>query len=198
MRNDGKMQYYKVLQDKGEIGIYSPNESIIVLKYSSDNDEWLEDLCARLNDMHEIIERYTRGCILQSHEIEQVLGKALKYPWFKDDQKNFPDTTEEDGVCVGEHVPETLAAEAADRIKELTWLFDTQYKREMEVFKRWREEGKLAPLTMPDYGRTLVMLLDELEAAKTCSKGRHIWEATEEGHYNVHCICGEMSNTEGL
>ena len=50
-------------------------------------------------------------------EIEQTLGQALGYPWFKDDQENWPGSTEEHGVCVGEHVPMTLAMEAADRLK---------------------------------------------------------------------------------
>ena len=53
----------------------------------------------------------------QNDEIEQTLGKALGYPWYKDDQKNFPGATEANGVCVGEHVAETLAAEAANRLK---------------------------------------------------------------------------------
>lgn len=51
-------------------------------------------------------------------EVDQVPGKALGYPWYKDDQKNFPDATEEDGVCTGEHTPETLLAEAAAFIKK--------------------------------------------------------------------------------
>lgn len=57
--------------------------------------------------------------IAKDREISQILGKALGYPWFKDDQKNFPGATEEDGVCVGEHVAETLAMEAANRIQNL-------------------------------------------------------------------------------
>lgn len=60
------------------------------------------------------------GAIKSSNEIEQILGKALGYPWYKDDQKNFPGATEADGVCVGDHVPESLAAEAADRIAALS------------------------------------------------------------------------------
>jgi hypothetical protein len=55
----------------------------------------------------------------ESFDIEQSLGKALGYPWYKDDPKNFPDATEESGVCVGEHVPASIAAEAARRITEL-------------------------------------------------------------------------------
>ena len=50
-------------------------------------------------------------------EAEQVLGKALGYPWYKDDKKNFPDATEADGVCTGEHTFVTLAMEAATRMK---------------------------------------------------------------------------------
>lgn len=62
--------------------------------------------------------------ILKSHaeeheEIMQVLGKALGYPYFCHDQKNFPGTTEADGVAVGEHVPVTIAIEAARHIGEL-------------------------------------------------------------------------------
>jgi len=54
------------------------------------------------------------------HEIKQVLGKALgNYPWYKDDQKNFPSATDADGVCVGEHVAETIAEEAANVIVQL-------------------------------------------------------------------------------
>ena len=53
-------------------------------------------------------------------KIEQILGKALGYPYFKDDPKNFPTATEEDGVCVGIETPWSLAMIAADKIKELS------------------------------------------------------------------------------
>ena len=52
-------------------------------------------------------------------EICQTLGKALGYPWFKDDLKNFPECTEADGVCVGDHCGATLALEMRDRMSEL-------------------------------------------------------------------------------
>ncbi len=57
--------------------------------------------------------------ILMSYNVEQTLGKILGYPWYKDDKKNFPDATEEDGVCVGEDTIETLADRAAERIRHL-------------------------------------------------------------------------------
>jgi len=65
------------------------------------------------------IERLRDAYAKQVHDVEQTLGQALGYPWYKDDQKNFPGATEADGVCVGEHVPETLAAEAAAQIEML-------------------------------------------------------------------------------
>jgi hypothetical protein len=51
----------------------------------------------------------------QNHEIEQTLGKTLGYPPL------YPDASPvDDGqVCVGPHVAETLALEAADRIARL-------------------------------------------------------------------------------
>ncbi len=58
---------------------------------------------------------YQREC----DEVEQVLGKALGYPWFKDDQKNFPGATEENGVCIGDNVPSTIAMQAASRLASL-------------------------------------------------------------------------------
>lgn len=64
---------------------------------------------------HRTIYGYQKEC----HEVEQTLGKVLGYPWYKDDPKNFPDATEADGVCIGEHVPGTLAQEAAQRIRKL-------------------------------------------------------------------------------
>ncbi len=57
-----------------------------------------------------------RGLMAELHEVEQTLGAALGYPWFKDDQKNFPGATAADGVCIGEHVAGTLAQEAADAL----------------------------------------------------------------------------------
>lgn len=52
-------------------------------------------------------------------EIEQILGKALGYPWYIEDPKNFPNATEADGVCVGVETAWSLAKIAADKIKEL-------------------------------------------------------------------------------
>jgi hypothetical protein len=66
----------------------------------------------------ERIKRLEHGIAKQNLEIEQTCGRVLDYPWFKDDQKNFPGATEKDGVCVGEHVAETIAAELARKYTE--------------------------------------------------------------------------------
>lgn len=91
----------------------------------------LVDQKENIMDNMEVSDSYTRNELLkdyasiidksrqESEEIEQILGKALGYPWFKDDPKNFPTATEEDGVCVGDHTAWSLAMCAADRIKEL-------------------------------------------------------------------------------
>ena len=73
-------------------------------------DELKEGICA-----FSTIQKYKK----ESEEIEQILGKALGYPWFKDDQDNFPNATEADGVAVGDHTAWSLAMEAADKIKHL-------------------------------------------------------------------------------
>jgi hypothetical protein len=54
----------------------------------------------------------------EMHEVEQIAGKALGYPWYKDDQLNFTGATEADGVCIGEHVPVTIVAELAAKLAE--------------------------------------------------------------------------------
>lgn len=63
--------------------------------------------------------RLMTACVKMNDEIGQVLGKALGYLWYKDDQEHFPGATEADGVFVGEHVAETVAMEAARTITEL-------------------------------------------------------------------------------
>lgn len=60
------------------------------------------------------------GLRREQYEVGQILGQALCYPRYADDQENFPGTTDEDGVCVGEHIPATPAQEAAAKIGELT------------------------------------------------------------------------------
>lgn len=55
----------------------------------------------------------TKGAIAECREVEQIAGKALSYPWYYEDQENFPGQTEKDGVCVGDHVAGTIVNELA-------------------------------------------------------------------------------------
>lgn len=61
-----------------------------------------------------LLERTTKGLLRECHEVEQVLGKVLGYPLMGPEVGG--DNTE---VCVGDHTPGTLAAEAADKIRKL-------------------------------------------------------------------------------
>lgn len=84
--------------------------------------EWLAALTAHEANSVSLdtaeLERLMRGYQLECNECEQIAGKALGYPWYKDDQKNCPGATEADGVCVGEHVPSSVVAELARRYTE--------------------------------------------------------------------------------
>ena len=71
-----------------------------------------------LNAANDRIKRLRDGIAKHNQTIEQACGKVLGYPWFKDDQKNFPGATEKDGVCVGDHVAETIVSELASRYTE--------------------------------------------------------------------------------
>lgn len=88
-----------------------------------------EAYAAALAKCREKFDVLRNTCIREDYEIQQILGKALGYPWFKDDQKNFPNATEDDGVCVGEHVAITLAMEAADRLVGYRACIETERER---------------------------------------------------------------------
>jgi hypothetical protein len=77
------------------------------------------DIAAELAHRDIEIERLSAACSEQNDEIGQIAGKALGYPWFKDDQRNFPGATEENGVCVGEHVAESITLELANKYVQL-------------------------------------------------------------------------------
>jgi hypothetical protein len=65
----------------------------------------------------ERLDKLHRAFFEHNETLCQTLGQALGYPWFKDDPINFPGATVEHGVCVGDHGAESLAAEAAARLR---------------------------------------------------------------------------------
>jgi hypothetical protein len=78
--------------------------------------------------------KHLEWCLAKSNDdVCQSLGKVLGAPWFKDDQKNFPGSTEEDGVCVGEHVAETMAECASQAITALERLYRDQRQQYRET-----------------------------------------------------------------
>ncbi len=74
------------------------------------------NLMAEIGRQERMAQRAEHALAHQSNEIEQILGKALGYPWYKDDGKSWPEATEADGVCVGDHDAASLAMEAIGRI----------------------------------------------------------------------------------
>lgn len=84
------------------------------------------------------LERLRAACSRENEEICQVLGRALGYPRFADDQANFPGATDADGVCVGDHVAASLAAEAADEIGRLRSA--APGRETIESIARWADE----------------------------------------------------------
>lgn len=63
-----------------------------------------------------IREKYIHAGSKYDYDVCQVLGQAIGYPVYANDQKTFPGA-EGPEVCVGEHVALTLAREAAEIIK---------------------------------------------------------------------------------
>ncbi len=88
-------------------------------EYEEQADLWLHQAelnakeCERLEQERDA---YKEAAIKQSAEIEQILGKALGYPRYVDDQVNFPGATEADGVFVGIDTAETLADQIVARL----------------------------------------------------------------------------------
>ena len=136
----------------------------IIEAYATDAAEWYEQSNPRTAfDVHEYrlraeVERLRAACSRENDTISQVLGRALDYPRFVDDQKNFPGSTDADGVCVGDHVAASLADEAAGTIRAL--------RAEVE-----RLRGSLR--RAPDAIERLANLVDALDGAFISS-----WQST--------------------
>lgn len=92
---------------------------------TTDTEQPICPLCHRahppdaLGEWYQCFKHMERLLVQHNDAICQIAGKALGYPWFKDDQKNFPGATEADGVRVGEHVAESIVEELARRFLEL-------------------------------------------------------------------------------
>ena len=105
----------------------TPRTDEVTRTYGDASVEWEEELVPvdacraierELNAANDRIKHLRDGIAKQNQTIEQACGKVLGYPWFKDDQKNFPGSTEKDGVCVGDHVAETIVCELVGKYTE--------------------------------------------------------------------------------
>jgi hypothetical protein len=77
------------------------------------------DLCEerdRERDRAERAERERDAALQDVDECQQIAGKALGYPWYKDDQKNFPNANDANGVCIGEHCGSSIVQELANAL----------------------------------------------------------------------------------
>ena len=79
----------------------------------------VDDLDKTLAETQDERDRLRTAIRETDHEICQTIGRALGYPWFGDDPANFPGATDTDGVCVGDHVAESIAKEAANEVVRL-------------------------------------------------------------------------------
>lgn len=122
---------------------------------------------AKLAEAERRIAQLTGAMADQAHEIEQILGAALGYPRYCDDPANFPGATEAEGVCVGDHVAESLAAEAAARIAALTAERD-RYQFALEQYAdplNWTEYDQWIPSNDgPDLAERALAGSEESEA----------------------------------
>lgn len=95
----------------------------------------LDDIERQRDDVARQLTHIRAGAARANNRIEQTLGAALGYPRYCDDLETFPEATEADGVCVGDHVAETLAEEAADKITELRGKL-TEAERQRDEWKQ--------------------------------------------------------------
>lgn len=63
---------------------------------------------------HEVSQRW----MAYDYTLRQILAKALDFPWFKDDQVNFPGATEADGVFDMTYTSDMLAEMLAKKYEE--------------------------------------------------------------------------------
>jgi hypothetical protein len=82
-------------------------------------DDASVELAVALSYMRERAERAERerdAALQDVDECQQIAGKVLGYPWYKDDQKNFPNANDANGVCIGEHCGSSIVQELANAL----------------------------------------------------------------------------------
>lgn len=106
-----------------------PDGKLKALRYGEEwrcciGDNLILSLAMQLEDARNYIAKL-------SEVVCQVLGKALGYPAYKEDPVNFSNATDADGVCYGDHVPESILQAAANYIAQLEERCET-FRRNVE------------------------------------------------------------------
>lgn len=116
-----KCGFHYLLPDRDANPMKSPIDDVLgrVREEFEDQEVILRTEAMKMKDSELRYRELKKEVMHEFHEIEQILGQALGYPRYCDDQKNFPGTRPTDGVCVGDHVAATLASEAAATIHRL-------------------------------------------------------------------------------
>jgi hypothetical protein len=140
------------------------------------------ETAATLEDAADEIERLRLALTELNTEVCQRLGKPLGYPWFRDDQQNFPGATEENGVCTGEHVAESIAAEAARRIGNLEAERDEAIQRGDD----WCDQAKKL---RAERDRLRAGLLRALQYENKCDQTGQLCDASD------RCACSLEAET---
>jgi len=130
--------------------LYAPHmeeEQYINRDQLTDYDRTIDKLFGDIQKLKDVRDKM----IKESQEIEQILGKALGYPWFKDDPANFPHATEADGVCVAPNTAASLAMHVADRIK----MMDIRELDKQRIIDEQKEEIKTLRKVIADVANNL-------------------------------------------
>lgn len=93
---------------------------LLILESEKNNyDEIFTNNLKKILNSHIKQHIFLINSLKELNEIEQLCGQYLGYPWYKDDQVNFPGATEKDGVCVGDHTSATIVNELIESIKKI-------------------------------------------------------------------------------
>jgi hypothetical protein len=93
------------------------------------------------DETRRVLPAYATTC----HQVEQTLGKALRYPEYGPEM--FTDGVPDGSVCVADHTPESIAAAAAGEIERLRALIDNILDHSAFTHAQiveWRERAGLS------------------------------------------------------
>jgi hypothetical protein len=126
-------------------------------------DGYVADLKAENERLRDAVARKDRA-------IEQVLGKVLGFPAYRDDPKNFPDVSpDDDSVRVGNYTAESLADMAAHDLRQYQEFVGSLPELIRETVKSYRcAAGVLLRTALTPAGGTIIREGDS-EVESLCS-----------------------------